>query len=109
MFGSFNDFNEYGQESVDAALQSLNSFERGFMAFASEWNKYAENSLAQGQETVERLMRADSVESALSAQSDFAQSSYDAYLGHMSRFSGLYARMAEDTYKPVNEIAQRLQ
>jgi len=109
MFGSFNDLNDYGQESMNAALQSLNGFERGIMAFTTEWNNYAENSIAHGQKAVERMLRADSVESTYEAQSEFAQSAYDAYLGHMGRFSGLYARMAEDTYKPVKKVASHLQ
>ena len=108
MYNSFNKLNDYGQEGVEAALQSLNGFERGFMAFTSEWNNYAENSIAHGQKAVERLLRADSVETALKAQSEFAQSAYDAYLGHMGRFSGLYARMAEDTYNPVKKAARHL-
>lgn len=109
MFGSFNDLNDYGQESVSAALESLNGFERGIMAFTTEWKNYAENSITHSQKAVERMLRADSVETALKAQSEFAQSAYDAYLGHMGRFSDLYARMAEDTCKPVQKAARHLQ
>jgi len=108
MFNLFNGLQDYSQLGIEAAIDSLNGYERGVVAFSKEWNSYAERSISEGQKSVERMLKADSVETALEVQSEFAQSAYDAYLGHMSRFSNLYARMAEDSYKPVQKISRQL-
>jgi len=108
MFNLFNNFQDYGQPNMNSAVESLNGFERGLQAFSTEWSTYAERSMIEGQETMERMMKADSMETALEVQSDFAQSAYDAYLGHMSRFSNLYARMAEDAVRPVAKMSKSL-
>ena len=108
MFNLFNELQDYGQQNMEVAMNSMSGFERSILAFSNEWNSYAERSMSEGQKTVERMFQADSVESALEVQSEFVQSAYDAYVGHMSRFSNLYARMAEDTCKPVNTISRTL-
>lgn len=108
MFNFFNEVNDFTQQSMEAALETMTGFERGVTAFSNEWNQYAERSMRDGQKSVERMLKADSVETALEAQSEFAQTAYDTYLGHMSRFSGLYARMAEDTCKPVKKLKRTI-
>ena len=108
MFNFFNSFQDYGQPKMRGATDSLNEFERGMQAFSSEWSSYAERSMTKGQDTVERMLKADSVETVLEVQSEFAQSAYEAYLGHMNRFSNLYARMAEDAVKPVKLLGKTL-
>ena len=108
MFNFFNSFQDFGQPNMDVARQSMSGLEQGLQAFSNEWSTYAERSMTESQETMELMMKADSVESALEVQSQFAQSAYDAYLGHMSRFSNLYARMAEDAVKPVASFSSSL-
>jgi len=108
MFNIFNSFQDFGQPNMEAAVESLSGLEQGLQAFSNEWNTYAERSMTESQETMERMMKADSVETALEVQSQFAQSAYDAYLGHMSRFSNLYARMAEDAVRPVANFSSSL-
>ena len=108
MFDFFKDYQGFGMEGVEAAMESVTGFERGLSAFSNEWSGFAERSMSESQSTVERMLKADSMETALEVQSEFAQSAYDAYIGQMSSFSNLYARMAEDATKPLQSISKNM-
>src|SRR5262245_11436312 len=80
MTQTFEDAGKFGKEFVDNGLKSLASFSKGFQAIAVESTEYAKKSFENGTATLEKLVAAKSLEKAIEIQTDYAKSSYEAFV-----------------------------
>ena len=107
MTQTFEDAGKFGKEFMDNGLKSLASFSKGVQAIAVESTEYAKKSFENGRSTLEKLVAAKSLEKAIEIQTDYAKSSYEAFVAEATKLSDLYAELFKDSYKPFEGVVAR--
>jgi hypothetical protein len=107
MTQTFEDAGKFGKEFIDNGLKSLASFSRGVQAIAVETTEYAKTSFESGTAALEKLVAAKSLEKAIEVQTDYAKSSYEAFVAEATKLSDLYAELFKDSYKPFEGVVAR--
>ena len=107
MTQTFEDAGKVGKEFLDNGLTSLVSFSKGFQAIAVESTEYAKKNFETGTAALEKLVAAKSLEKAVEIQTDYAKSSYEAFVAEATKLSDLYAELFKDSYKPLEGVVAR--
>ena len=94
------DFQTYGKEQFDAAVQSANAYSKGVQAIALEISDYSKKSFEESGAYFEKLTGVKSFEKAFEIQSDFAKSAYEGFVAEASKLGEMYAGLAKEAYKP---------
>jgi hypothetical protein len=94
------DFQNYGKEQFDAAVQSANAYSKGVQAIALEISDYSKKSFEEGGAYIEKLAGVKSFEKAFEIQSDFAKSAYESFVAEASKLGEMYTGLAKEAYKP---------
>jgi len=103
MMKGFEDFQKLGQTNLDLAVKSFGEVNKGFQAIATEMTDYSKKAFEDGTHAFEKLLGAKSLEQAVEIQSNFAKKAYDNYVAEVSKLSEMYAGLAKEAYKPVEE------
>ncbi len=100
MMKSFEDFQGFGKEGVEAYVASATAMTKGFQAIAAEAADYSRKSFEKGAQTVEKVLAAKSLDKAFEIQQGYAKEAYEAYMGEMNKLGELYIAAAKEAYKP---------
>ena len=104
MISGFEDVQKIGKDNVDVALKSADAVTKGFQAIAAESADYSKRSFEAGSAALEKLFAAKSLDKAVEVQSDYLRSSYEGYVGQMTKVSEILADMAKTAYKPYEGL-----
>ena len=104
MIKGFEDIQRLSQTGLDATMKSFGEWNRGWQAIAAEMTDYTKRSFEEGSATWEKLAGARSIEQAVEIQTDFARRSYEEYMSQMSKIGSMYADIAREAYKPVEQV-----
>ena len=107
MTQTFEDAGKFGKEFMDTGLKSLASLSKGWQSIAVESTEYAKKSFENGTSALEKLVAAKSLEKAIEIQTDYAKSSYEAFVAEATKLSDLYAELFKDSYKPLEGVVAR--
>jgi hypothetical protein len=107
MTQTYEDFSKYGKEFADSGLKSFASLSKGAQAIAAEAGEYTRKSFQAGNEAVEKLFFAKSLEKALEIQSDYAKQSYESFVTEATKLGDLYAELAKGAYQPFESIVAK--
>lgn len=94
------DFQAYGKEQFDAAVQSATVYSKGVQAIALEISDYSKKSFEEGGAYIEKLVGVKSPEKALEVQTDYAKAAYEGFVAEANKLGEMYAALAKDAYKP---------
>jgi len=103
MIKGFDEFQKMGQTNFDLAIKSFGEVNKGFQAIATEMTDYSKKAFEDGTSAFEKLLGAKSLEQAVEIQSNFAKKAYDNYVAEFSKISEMYADVAKEAYKPVED------
>ena len=94
------EYAKLGSDSFNAVVRSWGEVNKGFQAVAEELTDYTKRAFDDATRTFEELVRAKSPEQVIEIQSQFVQTSFDAYVAKMSKLSEMYVAMARDASTP---------
>src|SRR5689334_16784419 len=97
---NFDDANRKSKETVDSVLKSYSDTAKGFQAIASEAAEYSKKSFQDAVTHFETLSGVKSFEAAFELQTNYAKSSYEAFITEATRLGEMYADLAKNAYKP---------
>jgi hypothetical protein len=100
MLKSFENFQSFGKEGVDAYVASATALTKGFQTITAEAVDYSRKAFERGSEAFEKAAAAKSFDKALEVQQGYAKESYEAFLAQMNKFGELYLATAKEAYKP---------
>jgi hypothetical protein len=100
MMKSFEEFQSFGKDGIEAYVASSTALTKGVQAMAQETAEFSRKSFEKGTAAFEKLTAAKSVEKALEAQQAFAKESYDAMVAQMTKMNELYLATAKEAFKP---------
>lgn len=102
------EFQKVSKNNYDAALRSYGELNKGFQAIGARVTDYSKRAFEDASRAFEQLVGAKSIEQAIEIQSQFAKKAYDTWITEASTLSEMYAAVARDAYKPVEQaVAKR--
>jgi hypothetical protein len=104
---NFDDANKVGKEAVDTMMKSYSVMATGMQTIAAEATDYSKQAFENGTQTLEKLSSAKSLEKAFEIQTDFARSSYEAFIAQATKMNELYADLARDAYRPFEKATSK--
>jgi hypothetical protein len=100
MVKNLEDMQSFGKDSVETALKSFDVYAKNVQSIAQEVADFSKKSVDDSTKTVEKLMSAKSLESAMEIQNAYLKSTYEGFDSQATKLGSLYADMARETYKP---------
>ena len=100
MVKNFDDMQKIGKDNMDVTMKSFGAFSKTAQAIATEVADYSKKSFEDGSKAMERLFGAKTIEKAIEIQTDFAKTSYEAFVAEATKLGELYADLAKESYKP---------
>jgi len=109
MATNFDEFQKLGKEQLEAATSAATSLAKGLQTIAAEATDYSKKSLENSSTYIEKLLGANSLDSAIQIQSEFAKTSYEGFVAQLTKFSELYSALAKEAFKPVEGAIAKAQ
>ena len=106
---NMEEFQDFSKKQLEAIASASSTWAKGLQELATETTDYSKKAFAAGSATFEKMLGARSVEAAIQIQSDFAKEAYEGFVAQASKFSELYAKVANDALKPVASAYANLQ
>ena len=101
------DFQTFGKEQVDAAVQSMSTFTKGYQAIVAAMSDYSKKSFEDSTAYFEKLAGVKSFDKVVELQTDFAKTSYDKFVAEATKIGEMYSDLAKEAYKPVETYVSK--
>jgi len=96
----------YGRDTVEAYMKAANAAGKGAETLQSEIYSFSKQSLEDSIAATKALMGSKSIHEAFELQSDFAKSSFDSYVGQITKLSEIMLSTAKGTFEPLQGRVQ---
>ena len=93
----------FGKENVEAFVASATVAAKGFEALTTRAVAFSKTALENHMAHTKSIMTSKSVQEVMEKQAEYARSAFDGYLAEMNSVAELWAGVAKDAVKPLNE------
>lgn len=100
MMKSFEEFQAFSKNGMEAYVASSSAVTKGMQAMAQEAADFSRKSFEKGTAAFEKIAAVKSFDKAVEAQQAFAKESYETMVAQMTKFNELYISTAKEAYKP---------
>ncbi len=97
---TFDEFQKFSKESVDASMNAFSTLSKGVQAIAVESVDYSKKAFEDGTAALEKLFGAKSVDKAVEIQQAYLKGAYEGFVSQASKIGELYVDLAKEAYKP---------
>jgi hypothetical protein len=105
---SFEEIQKLSKDNVELAMESFGSVSKNVQAIAAEVADYQKKSFEDSSAAVEKLVASKSMDKALEAQADYVKSSYEGFVGEMTKLGEMVTEMSKDAYKPYESVLGKM-
>jgi hypothetical protein len=109
MTNTYDDFQKFGKEQLEAVSASTSTLAKSWQAIAAETSDYSKKSIESGSAFLEKLLGAKSFDTAIQLQSEYAKTSYAGFIAQATKMSELYSALAKEAFKPVETAMAKVQ
>jgi phasin family protein len=95
----------FGKQNIEAWVASAAAAQKGFEVLSARAVAFQKDALEKHVAATKSLMTSKSVQEFAEKQSDYAKTSFEAYVAELTSVSDLVAGVAKDTLQPINERA----
>lgn len=103
---SYEDVAEFNKGTVEAIVSAGNLAAKGIEAINAEVLAFSKSSLEDSLAATKAVMSAKTLNEFVELQSKFAKISLDTYLQQAAKLGELGAKLAQDTFEPINARVQ---
>ena len=96
----------YSRETVEACVKAANAAGKGVETLHNELYTYSKQSVEESISATRALFASKSVHEAFELQTDFVKSSFDNYVGEMTKLSEIVFSMAKEAMSPLQGRVQ---
>jgi hypothetical protein len=107
MVKNIEDVQKLGKDNMDAAMNTLSAVSKSLQAIAVEMADYSKKSFEQGAAAAEKFVSAKSLDKAIEVQADYVKTAYEGLVSESAKFNGLYADLAQVTFKPFENFMSK--
>jgi len=108
MFNGFEDMQNASRDSMEVAMKSFGSMGQSVQAIAAEYADFAKKSFEDGTAAFEKAAGAKSLDKAIEAQTAYAKSSYEGFVGEANKLGEMYADLAKEAFKPFEGFVSKV-
>jgi len=108
MIPSFDQFQKYGQENMEAAIQAVGTFSKNAQAIAAESSDFARKAMERNSSTIEQLAGAKTIEKAVEIQTQYVKSAYEGLVSQSAKIGELYSTFATEALKPIQGLYSKV-
>lgn len=105
---TFDEFQKFGKESVDASMTALSTLSKGVQAMAVESVDYSKKAFEDGTAALEKLFGAKSLDKAIEIQQAYVKGAYEGFVAQATKMNELYVDLAKQAYKPYEGYLSKL-
>ena len=98
-----------GNGHLDAAATEATSFVTIFQAIVAEGTDYTKKSMETCLAFVEKLLGAKSLDTVVQIQSEYAKTSYAAFVAQAAKMGELHSNLAKAAFKPAELAIAKMQ
>ncbi|HEY3778137.1 MAG TPA: TIGR01841 family phasin [Rhizomicrobium sp.] len=103
---SYDRFFDYGRETLEAYVKAANAAGKGVETLHNEIYAWSRQSFADSVSAAKAVFGSRSVHEALELQGDFVKSSFETYVGEVTRLGEIAFATAKETIVPLQGRAQ---
>ena len=98
-----------GSGQLNGVTTDLSSFSTVLHAIFAEGADYTKKSVESRLAVVEKLLRAKSLETVIQIQSEYAKTSYAAFVAQATKMGELHSNLAKAVFKPAEQAIAAMQ
>ncbi|MDB5485185.1 MAG: phasin family protein [Tardiphaga sp.] len=99
---------QMGKEQIESAQAAAGDVQKSLQAIATAYGDYSKKSFEEGKEFIEKLSGVKSMDKVLELQTEYAKTSYEAFVAETQKIGALYADMAKQSFKPFEGIIAKM-
>ena len=104
---NFDEIQKLSQTNIDAMTAAFGPASKKAQAIAAEMADFSKRSIENGNKAMEKMLAVKSLDKALEVQSEYVKTAFEDYTAGMTKFGELYAKLAEDAFKPfADQVAK---
>ncbi|MGH6887717.1 MAG: phasin family protein [Rhizomicrobium sp.] len=103
---SYDRIFDYGRDALEAYVQAANAAGKGVETLHNEIYSYSRQSFADSVSTAKAVFGSKSVHEAFELQSDFVKSSFESYVGEVTRLGEIAFATAKEAIVPLQGRVQ---
>ncbi|MEJ0059683.1 MAG: phasin family protein [Terricaulis sp.] len=93
----------FGKENIEAFMASAAVTQKGIETLSARAVAFSKAALENHMAVTKSLMTSKSVQEFVEKQSEYARSSFDAYVAELTSLSDLMAGVTKEAIKPIND------
>ncbi|ADM10115.1 hypothetical protein PB2503_10319 [Parvularcula bermudensis HTCC2503] len=93
----------FGQENVEAMIESATTMAKGFEKIANENVEYAKKQMETGSDRFQSLTKARTPQEFFEAQSELLRNSMETQIGQVNKMSDMMIATARDAAQPLSK------
>ncbi len=101
------DFQNYGKEQMESAVQSASTMQSGLQAIATAYGDYTKKSFEDTKSFVEKLSGVKSFDKVIEVQNEYAKSAYETFVADSQKIATLYSDLAKQAFKPLEGLTAK--
>ena len=102
----YDHFLTYGKDTAEAYLKSANAAGKGLETLHQEIYGFSKQSIEDSITATKAVLGSKSIHEAIEVQTDFAKTSFDAYVGQMTKLGQLFQATSKETFAPIQGRVQ---
>lgn len=100
---AFSEASSFGKQNMEAWVASATAAQKGFEVLSARAVAFQKAALENHVAAAKLLMTSKSVQEFTEKQSDYAKTSFEAYVAELTEVSDLVQGVAKETLQPINE------
>lgn len=101
-------FHQKAKEQSDAVMASANAVAASVQTITAAHADYTRKALKDGSEFIRKLASLQAPGDAMALQSEYAKTSYDAFVAETKKITELYADLAQQAYRPLEGLVAKM-
>ncbi|HWA01188.1 MAG TPA: TIGR01841 family phasin [Caulobacterales bacterium] len=93
----------FGKENLEAWMASAAATQKGIETLSARAVAFSKTALENHMAATKSLMTSKSVQEFVEKQSEYARSSFDAYVAELTSLSDLVSGVTKEAIKPIND------
>jgi phasin family protein len=102
----YDDAAKFSKTNVDAIVAAGNVATKGAETINAEVLAFAKSQYEDNLAATKALFGAKTLQELIELQNDFAKTAFEAYAAHATKLSEVTAKVAQDTFAPINAQVQ---
>jgi phasin family protein len=100
---AMSEMSSFSKQNMEAMIASATAAQRGFEALSQRAAAFTKQAVENHMAAAKSLMTSKSVQEFVEKQTDYARSSFDAYVAELNSLSDVVAGVAKEALQPINE------